>query len=64
MNKAEQIIAFIADGMDVSETSRDREFFLDFAFDIAADLFDDDTARELFEREDFISDLIATYQNQ
>ena len=64
MTQAEQIIALIADGMDVSETSRDREFFLDFAFDIAADIFDDDTARELFENDGFIADLIATYQNQ
>jgi hypothetical protein len=61
ITNADLIAAAIPSGMDVS---KDREFFLDFAFENAVDIFDEDAARELFEREDFIAELISAYQNQ
>ena len=58
---ADLIAAAIPSGMDIS---KDREFFLDFAFENAVEIFDDETASELFEREDFIAELISAYQGR
>jgi hypothetical protein len=58
---ADLIAAAIPSGMDVS---KDYEFFLDFAFENAVEIFDDETARELFDREDFVGELISAYEGR